>query len=180
MHFTSPNRPLTDKEITEAIDLIILYMPVEREEIGMIVDLKIMEKIKEPYAVIYASEITEDVRRIVSLIESEDSSGIISVKDDERIIVLRPDEIFMVRVENEKTIIYTKEQKYSSTKRLYEFEERLGKCFMRISKSCVINLDYLNYVEPSWSGTMLVVLKNGSRDYISRNYVPALKKYLEL
>ena len=39
---------------------------------------------------------------------------------------------------------------------------------------------YLDSIEPGFSGTMLLKLKNGSKDYVSRTYLPAFKKYLGL
>ncbi|MGI6326557.1 MAG: LytTR family DNA-binding domain-containing protein [Saccharofermentanales bacterium] len=145
----------------------------------MKIEIKVLPETEEPYAVIYTSEITPEVRRAAELLNME-SSGVISVVENERIIVLRPDEIYMVRVENEKTVVYTKAKQYSSGKRLYEFEEILGDGFMRISKSTLANLHYLDYVEPTLGGLMLVVLKNGCKDYISRKYLPSFKKYLGL
>ncbi len=67
----------------------------------MKVEIKVMPEAKEPYAVIYASEITPEIRRTAALLETK-NSGVISVMENERIIVLRPDEIYMVRVENEE------------------------------------------------------------------------------
>ena len=92
----------------------------------MKVEIKVLPEAKEPYAVIYASEITPEIRRAAALLETK-NSGVVSVMENERIIVLRPDEIYMVRVENEKTVVYTKTKRYDGGKRLYEFEEILGK-----------------------------------------------------
>ncbi|MGI6315447.1 MAG: LytTR family DNA-binding domain-containing protein [Christensenellales bacterium] len=145
----------------------------------MKVEIKLIPEAKEPYAVIHASEVTPQVQRAADLLRA-DSPGVISVVENERIIVLRPDEIYMVRVENEETVIYTKDKRYISRKRLYELEAILGKGFMRISKSALMNLRMLDYVEPTFGGLMLIVLKNKCRDYISRKYLPSLKKYLGL
>ena len=35
-------------------------------------------------------------------------------------------------------------------------------------------------VEPSFNGVMLLHMKNGEKEYISRKFVPQLKKYLGL
>lgn len=145
----------------------------------MKVDIKVLPEAKEPYAVIYASEITPEIRRTAALLETK-NSGVVSVMENERIIVLRPDEIYMVRVENEKTVVYTKTKQYDGGKRLYEFEEILGKGFMRISKGTLANLHYLDYVESTLGGLMLLVLKNGCKECISRKYLPAFKQYLGL
>ena len=82
----------------------------------MKVEIKVLPEAKEPYAVIYASEITPEIRRTAALLETK-NSGVVSVMENERIIVLRPDEIYMVRVENEKTVVYTKTKRYDGGKR---------------------------------------------------------------
>ena len=90
----------------------------------MKVEIKVLPEAKEPYAVIYASEITPEIRRAAALLEKE-IPDVIPVKENDSIIVLRPDEIYMVRVENEKTVVYTKTKRHDGGKRLYEFEEIL-------------------------------------------------------
>ena len=144
----------------------------------MKVEIKVSEEIREPYAIIYTDRITAEISQAALLIENEFSKDIITVLDGERIKVLRPEEIYMTRIENEKTVVYARTEKYNSNKRLYEMESILGSGFMRISKSVLVNLKYLECVEPSLGGVMLLVLKNGCRDYISRKYLPAFKKYL--
>lgn len=129
----------------------------------MKVEIKISTEATEPYAVIHANEITSEIRRIASVIEDSADNSIITVTDNERMFVLRPEEVYMVRVENEKTVVYTKVKKYNSNKRLYEFETLLGNGFMRVSKSVLVNLQYLDCVEPSFGGIMLLVLKTGVR-----------------
>ena len=86
----------------------------------------------------------------------------------------------MVRVEDGDTIIYGEKKKYRSRKRLYELANQLGKQFMQISKTTLINLSYMDCIEPGFSGTLLLKLKNGSKDYVSRKYLPEFKKYLGL
>lgn len=146
----------------------------------MKVTIKVSAEAKETYAVIYTNEITTEVRRAASLLESATVGSMITVTDNERIIVLRPEEVYLIRVENEKTMIYTKSKCYGCAKRLYEFEAALGNDFIRISKSTIINLQYLDCVEPTFGGLMLAVLKNGCKDSISRKYLPAFKKSIGL
>ncbi len=144
----------------------------------MKVEIQISPDIEEPYAVIYSNQMTEEVQHVYDKIQS--CSNVITAIDNEQIIILQPSEIYMLRIENEQLVIYCQQKKYISNKRLYEMENLLGSKFMRISKSTIINLKKLSSVEPSFNGTMLVVLKNGDKDYISRKYLPAFKKYLGL
>lgn len=142
----------------------------------MKVELKISAEVEIPYAVVYCSELSDEVQRILSVFQTSES--VITAADQNKIAVLKPEEIYMVRVENEKTILYGREKQFVCGKRLYELEKLLGKGFMRISKSTIIQLKRLESVEPSFNGMMLLMLSNGCKDYISRKYLPDLKKYL--
>ena len=140
--------------------------------------IKIISGLEEPYVEIYTSDITDDIQNLLSLIKA--SSNIVTAQQDERTIVLKERDIYMIRVENEKTIIYCKEKKYYSKKRLYELENILKHSFMKISKTTLVNLQYIDGVEASFGGTMLLILKNGRKDYVSRKYLPGFKEYLGL
>lgn len=142
----------------------------------MRVEIQISADIKEPYAVIYSDRMTNEIQQIADRLSS--SSNIITVMDNEQIMILQPEEIYMLQTETEQLAVYCQHKKYITNKPLYRMQEILGNDFMRISKSTIINLKKVNSVEPSFNGTMLVVLKNGNKDYISRKYLPGFKKYL--
>ena len=99
---------------------------------------------------------------------------------DQQTIFLTREEIYMIRMEHSTVVLYTKEKTFTSKKRLYEIEEMLGTSFIRISKSTIVNMQHIHYVEPSFQGMMLLVMKNGCRDYISRKYLANFKAYLGL
>jgi DNA-binding LytR/AlgR family response regulator len=63
---------------------------------------------------------------------------------------------------------------------LFELEEDLGPDFMRISKSIVVNIRKIESVEAVFNGMMLLHMRNGSKEYVSRLYLPELKAYLGL
>jgi len=140
------------------------------------VEIKVSAEIKEPYAVIYTNAITGEVIKIRSILEIQEP--VVTVADGERIVVLTPEEIYMIRTENEGVVVYNKDRRYISDKRLYEMEALLGNGFLRISKSTIINLRMIDYVEPAFNGMMMILLKNGGKDFISRKYLPQLKQYL--
>ena len=140
-------------------------------------EIRISPDITEPYAVIYAGIMTDEISSLAEIL-NHTKGNVLTAFDRERIIILKPEEVYLVRVENEKTMVYGKENSYICVKRLYETEEILGRGFLRISKSAIVNLCYLDSVEPSMSGMMLLKLKNGMKDYVSRKYLPSLKNYL--
>ena len=145
----------------------------------MKVSVDVSAEYKEPHAVIYTDRVTQEIQRIMDFLGGSDGP-ITALLNEEDLVILKPTEIYMVRVENTETIIYGESKKFRSKKRLYELASQLGKGFMQISKSTLVNLSYLDSIEPGFSGTMLLKLKNGSKDYVSRTYLPAFKKYLGL
>jgi DNA-binding LytR/AlgR family response regulator len=145
----------------------------------MKVTLDISTDYKESYVVIHTDKVTEEIQRMIDIF-STNEAPITALQNEEDIIVLKPKEIYMVRVEDGDTVIYGEKKQYRSRKRLYELGDQLGSQFMQISKSTLVNLTYMDSIEPGFSGTLLLKLRNGSSDYVSRKYLPAFKKYLGL
>lgn len=145
----------------------------------MKVSVELSTEYKEPYAIIYTDRMTDEIQRVIDGF-SLNESPVTALQNEKDIIILLPKEIYMVRVENGDTVIYGNDRSYRSRKRLYELEQQLGKQFMQISKSTLVNLSYMDSVESGFSGTLLLKLKNGCKDYVSRRYLPQFKKYLGL
>lgn len=144
----------------------------------MKVDIKIIEDISEPYAIIYTSALNDEIQKVVSFLSLQENA--IPVMFEDRIFMLKPEEIFMVRVENNSLAIYSESKRYFCKKRLYELSEILGAGFIQISKSTIINLSQVDYIEPFFNGMTNLKLKNGLSDYISRKYMKNFKKYFGL
>ena len=142
----------------------------------MKVTVKLTPTATEPYAVIYAAAVDDEVRQATEWLGAPLPP--VLAEDEKGFAVLRPEDIYLARVENGETLIYGKEQVYRSKKRLYELEEQLGRSFLRISKSALVHLRYLAGIEAGFGGALLLKMKNGERDYVSRKYLPALKRYL--
>ena len=145
----------------------------------MKVKIDISAEYREPFAVIHTDKVTDEIQRMIDIF-SNSETPITALQNEEDIVVLQPKDIYMVRVENGDTVIYGAKQRYRSRKRLYELGQQLGKQFMQISKTTLINLSYMDSIEPGFSGTLLLKLKNGDKDYVSRKYLPEFKKYLGL
>lgn len=145
----------------------------------MRVSVDISAEHKEPHAVIYTDRVTDEIQRMVDIFSTSENP-VIALQNEEELIVLQPNEIYMVRVEDGDTIIYGEKRKFRSRKRLYEIGRQLGKQFMQISKSTLINLSYMDSIEAGFSGTLLLKMKNGCKDYVSRTYLPEFKRYLGL
>lgn len=146
----------------------------------MKVNLFVSRDIDEPHADIHTNELTDNVTKAISILESEDSNDMIAVKKGSDIAFLEFDEIFMFRVEDKQVKVFTQDKEYLIKKPLYQVEEQLSGDFVRISKTTIINLRRIERVAPSLKGMMFIELKNGLKDNISRKYLPDFKNALDL
>lgn len=146
----------------------------------MKVNLFVSRDIEEPYADIHTNELTDNITKAMSILESDDSNEMLVVKRGSDIALLEFSEIFMFRVEDKQVNVYTENQEYIIKKPLYQVEETLTSDFVRISKTTIVNLKKIKRVAPSLKGMMFIELKNGLKDNISRKYLSEFKMALDL
>lgn len=147
----------------------------------MNVEIKLSPEHKDPHAVIFAREITDEVKNALRFLQNTPQTQVLTAKtENDKIVVLEPEKLFMLRFEERHTAIYCEEKRYVSAKPLCEFEELLPSNFLRISKTTIVNMKQIETVEASFKGMMYLVMKNGCKDYISRRYLPSFKQYLGL
>ena len=110
---------------------------------------------------------------------SENASQIISGYKDEKIEILEQTDLIRIYANSGKVVAVTDKGEYILRLRLYEIENLLlTDQFIRISNSGIINLKKVNNFDLSFTGTIRVKLSNGLTTYVSRRYVPKLKKRL--
>ncbi len=146
----------------------------------MKVNLFVSRDIEEPHADIHTNELTDNITKAMSILESDDANEILAVKNGSDITLLEFNDVFMLRVENKQVKVYAENKEYLIRKPLYQVEESLSGDFVRISKTTIVNLKKIKRVAPSLKGMMFIELKNGLKDNISRKYLPDFKNALDL
>ncbi|MGX8774218.1 MAG: LytTR family DNA-binding domain-containing protein [Bacillota bacterium] len=131
----------------------------------------------EDYAEIHVREITEEVTKLSEFMQ-KNNPVITGTDDNERIVVIDESDIVALHAEKKWCRIYTDTADYGCRKRLYEIENMFGVNYMRISKSIIVNLRKIESVEAVFNGMLLLRMKNGSKEYVSRTYLPKMKEYL--
>ncbi|MGX8692235.1 MAG: LytTR family DNA-binding domain-containing protein [Clostridia bacterium] len=144
----------------------------------MQVKIEVSPEHTSPRAVIYTDRITPEIQRALDILQAKGAP--VLAERDGCTFLLSGQEICMVRVVGGETKLYTKKEEFSTRKRLYEVLDQLGGDFLQISKSCAVNLAYVQSVEAGFGGSLLLKMKNGLSDYVSRKYLPDLKNYLGL
>lgn len=121
--------------------------------------------------------IDENLEKLISSLRLFNAT--ISGKKDEKIYIIKLEDILYFDTVDEKVFIYTEEGFYETVLRLYEIEDRFAETSMlRVSKSAVLNINKIDYVSPLLNGRIEAVLVNGERIIISRQYVPIFKRKL--
>ena len=144
----------------------------------MQVEVKLDKTVTEPKVIILTDRMSEEVNALVQMLSETEPKLIAGFRDD-TVTVLDEQEILRIYAANGKVYAVTPAGEYVLRLRLYEAEERLkARQFVRISNSEIINLKKARSFDLSFTGTICVVLSDGSRTYVSRRYVSRIKEVL--
>lgn len=144
----------------------------------MKVHIEQVEKKSEELVLIRCYAVTDEVREIETFVKSR-SGSLSGVSDAKRYEIAVADICYIESVDG-KTFLYTKDQVYETSYRIYELEELLRpKHFLRISKPMIVNLMKIQSIQPAFNGRFTAVLHSGEQIIISSSYVKALKAALK-
>ncbi|MBP5184879.1 MAG: LytTR family transcriptional regulator [Lachnospiraceae bacterium] len=145
------------------------------------IEVVIDSMFKEPKVKIYTDKRTEEVEQILGAIENAHKSvypPVLGLRDDVVVPVFQRD-IIKAIVDNRNTRIYSSEGEFIVKKKLSELEETLNPDrFVRISQSEIINLRKVKGFDFSVLGTIGIEYDDGSRSWVSRRFVKALRNTL--
>lgn len=146
----------------------------------MEIEIRIDAERREPKVIVLTDKMTEEVSSIIQKLSEEQQTVIAGFRDD-ILEILDPGDIYRVYASNGKVFAETSHGEYSLRLRLYETEQRLDShVFVRISNSEIINLKKVRGFDLSFTGTICVMLSNGTPTYVSRRYVAKIKQILGL
>ncbi|MDO5027982.1 MAG: LytTR family DNA-binding domain-containing protein [Bacillota bacterium] len=143
-------------------------------------DIKIIDQIKGKVSVIIqCDQVDHEVKKLKAHIENFDNK-LYGYEDGRQFVINLSQVLYFESVDN-RSFLYTEDKVLEVKKRLYQLEETLPKeDFIRISKSLIVNINKISSLMPQLNRTILLKLNNGESLYISRKYVPAVKKLLSI
>lgn len=117
----------------------------------------------------------EKIIKIIQFLETNNDT--VLCKKNKEIYKIALDNILYIESIDEKTFVYVENQIFENSSKLYELENQLqNRGFVRISKSSILNLQYLKNVKALINGKYEVTLTNEEKLVVSRKYMPAFKK----
>lgn len=145
-------------------------------EVKMIYD----NQLPKDSIVIKSHEDAEQLPEIISYINQLSDSKLFPGKYNEETYYIKQHDIICFRIENKVLTMVTPEYHYTTTQRLYEVKAQLNAHFLQISKSELINVNYIDKLKLNKNGTIKIIFTNGDYTYSSRRYLPLIKEALKL
>ena len=125
--------------------------------------------------IIRCSKVTDEVKNIMKRLKREVLT--INGEKEGRQYVLDVKDCFYIETVDNKTFIYAAEEIYENSNKLYKLEDQLKETgFIRISKSCILNIDHIASVRALFNGKFEAMLTNSEKIIINRHYVKAFKE----
>lgn len=145
----------------------------------MKVTIQLISGEEEEHLDVYVHRMDDQLLKLVSSFQQTEEPllGITGAKT----FRLQVEDVFYFESVDKKTFVYLKDTVYEVRERLYQLEERFAHTdFLRVSKSVIVNIRQIQVIYPTFSGRFEVVLTNGEKLSISRNYVADLKRKLKM
>lgn len=126
--------------------------------------------------IIRCRNVSDEIARIESLVSSIDPCEMeLELGND--LYFVKTEQILFFETDGSKTAAHTVDRMYYTDLKLYELEERLPKSFMRISKSCIININAVSSIHKEITGICEAFFRDTVKKvYVSRGYYKQFRK----
>lgn len=145
----------------------------------MRVRARIDKSFETPEIQVCNKELTPQVQQLVEDISAfvNEGTAVTDFRGEKIMLPIR--DILRIYTENQRVMVQDAKGIYSTQEKLYELESRLDEGqFFRISKSEIVNLKKIRRLDMSITGTIKVILSDGTETYTSRRNVTKLKQIL--
>ncbi len=143
----------------------------------MKISINVEEDIKDIEITISCSRLTPEIEKVLATLRMLERQ--LLVRKGEETYILDVSKVIYLESVDRKTFVYTKEDIYESSLKLYELEQQLDECgFFRASKSCVAALQYIKSLRTDVNRKIKVTMENGEQIMVSRQYAEELRKKL--
>ena len=147
----------------------------------MKVGINIDRSVEEVEVLITAQEQSRTVNALYEHIVEFDKKSLetLTAYRDDIAKIVNVTDVFRIYMGNQKAYIQTHQGEYAIRYRLYELEAALDtKQFLRISNSEIINVKKIRDIDLSLIGRICIRFEDNTQTYVSRRYIPKIKKSL--
>ena len=124
------------------------------------------------------NEKIHNVKRIEQLLRSLDCEIPCNIEKEE--VRVAASDIYYIESVDKHSFVYCKDKVYQTGLRLYQLEEELPAAgFVRISKSCIVNIKVMQSIKPMHNSRLEATLINGEKLTVTRKYIHEIRTRLE-
>ncbi len=132
---------------------------------------------------IAAAQASDLARRLMTVLgtapPAAERQDRIAVRDQGRVVFVRTDEIDRIEAAGNYLRLHAGPRTYIVRDTMNDMERRLDPArFVRIHRSDIVNLDRIRELQPHFNGSYRVVLRDGTRLMLTRNYRDRLQARL--
>lgn len=131
--------------------------------------------VSETEIIINCAHVDGRLRSLIELIRQHGFS--LTGYQEEKEYQIPLEQIYFMDSADGQTFLYLEKEVYFCRDTLEE--KLLHTSFIRISKNCIINTDYLKSVRPLYNHRLEAFLVNGETQIVTRNYIEVLKNKLK-
>ncbi len=146
---------------------------------GIKIFTNISKEFKETTLTITAPVLTEEIQGIIEYASNSKVPSKIMANKNNEIYFIKIEDIICFFSQDKYNYIRTKDGIYRLKYKLYEIEEVFNsKDFIRISKSCIININQVKCFDTNTLGTLVVKLNDNTQEIVSKRNVSQIMKLL--
>lgn len=128
----------------------------------------------------YNEEIGEGLLKHIYQYSTTNTSKL-GVKTSNGILMVEKSDVIFAEIFVKELSIITTEEEITTRQSLQALQNKLSsQNFVQVTRSSIINIQYVKKISPSFSGNFTAALTNGSKVSISRRYVRNLNKALRI
>lgn len=134
-------------------------------------------QVRETEVIIRGDVASPEVAAILQMLGKKNSGKLLLYKEDEQFVANIRDIVFLETREN-KVLAFTAGDTYETRLKLYELMELLeSHPFAQISKSTIVNIDFVRSIQAEFSGNYCIKLRDRKETLtVSRKYFKAFKE----
>jgi DNA-binding LytR/AlgR family response regulator len=136
------------------------------------------ERFTETEITVNCNRISDDIEKLLAAIQILDMR--LLGRKGGRQYTLDATDILYIESADKRSFLYTSTDVYESSLRLYELEEKFaGGDFLRASKNCIFNINYVQSIEPDLDRRLILTMEKDFKIIVSRQYAAIVKQKLE-
>ncbi|WP_130892080.1 LytR/AlgR family response regulator transcription factor [Fusobacterium ulcerans] len=163
-------------------NLKIVFITAYKEYAAEAFEIKAFDYLLKPYSEKRINEVLENLTKERKSEHIKDISKInkVTVTSGDKMYVISINNIYYIEAGEKESMVYTKDNSYSSKIKISKWEEMLPKNkFYRTHRSYMVNLDKITEVEPWFNGTYVLKIQDLKfKIPVSRNNIKEFKEIL--